>query len=701
MAKGPGIIRRFIQIVFDRGSAQKASQQMASALGGAGKKAGENFVRELREAFDRRMAELRVKLAAGIIDQREFKKQADLAAKTFNQGIVKGMKEAHKAGTLTDKEFLKLSRTLKKTGDEGAFAGSRIQTAFARLGTFLAATFTIDRAIRFFKASIDAALQAEESVARLAAALRPLGMEYRTVSREVERYFERIQATTRFNDDDAREAFGNLITATGDYNLSLRLLNLTANIAEHRHTTMAEAAKVAADASKGLTRGMRDLGINAKETGDIVAKLETNLNGLAEAAGGTNAGKLIRANNLWGEFQEKIGAAILGSEGLQESSGRLITRLVEMNHWADKNADTIGRLVDNILDLVSATAKTIGILARLTNVRDAFRLGRDLVKGEPELPVAPGIEVTKPGSPLTRTRQPSTTSTEPSKEAKKALRDRESLEHDIRVATLMLEEQLTRDLAQEMVRRQEVLGNAAQMQFGTMEEGFKKLDQLNLMLQVAGFDRTLIPQVQRTEQAFQTLPPVMETMAAGMEKVAEAAEFNAARFSTPWIDAMGVIRNEVEGQGTLFAELGQAWADGGFKGIVELAKHKVKENLAFVIENLAKAFGSLGLGNPASATLHFKAAAQHGVAAVAWKALSAAGGGGGSGSAAAGGAGGGGGITAASRLERPDSAINIYLTGPGWNALNPAVQKVVHQAGEIARERYGSNSKVRIVRGNP
>lgn len=65
-------IRRFIRFVLDRPSAKKVGEQMEDVLGTAGKEGGENFARELRNAYNRRMAQLREELASGAIDQKRL-----------------------------------------------------------------------------------------------------------------------------------------------------------------------------------------------------------------------------------------------------------------------------------------------------------------------------------------------------------------------------------------------------------------------------------------------------------------------------------------------------------------------------------------------------------------------------------------------------------------------------------------------------
>ena len=264
---------------------------------------------------------------------------------------------------------------------------------------------------------------------------------------------------------------------------------------------------------------------------------------------------------------------------------------------------------------------------------------------------------------------------------------------------MQLDQQVTEAYATEQVRRQELLGKAIEVRFNTVQEGLKRLDELNLMLKAAGFEESLIPKVEQTARVINDLAvPAINTMAGSLERLSAKSTAAAEAFGTPWISVMDIIRNEVEGQGTLFLELGQAWAEGGFAGIVELAKAKIKENIAWAIESVAKALGSFGLGNPKAGAEHLAAAAKHTAAAAAWAVAAKTAGGGGGGGASAGGSGGGRTGVRAATSQVAESEINIYLTGPGWDAMNPAIQKVVRGAIDQASERYGPNAKVRVQR---
>lgn len=136
-------------------------------------------------------------------------------------------------------------------------------------------------------------------------------------------------------------------------------------------------------------------------------------------------------------------------------------------------------------------------------------------------------------------------------------------------------------------------------------------------------------------------------------------------------------------------------------GLVPFAKAKARSNLIQAAEETAHGIAaSLSIFGAADAAKHFALAAKFAGIAAAWGALAK-----GAGAAGIGGGGGSGGSSraganAANRAEQPQPEIKIFLTGPGFSALNPQVQKVVYGAMQQARERYGENANVRLQLGS-
>lgn len=155
--------------------------------------------------------------------------------------------------------------------------------------------------------------------------------------------------------------------------------------------------------------------------------------------------------------------------------------------------------------------------------------------------------------------------------------------------------------------------------------------------------------------------------------------------------------------------LGQAIGASMEGGIGPAAAAKAKQNKIEAAEMAVRALGFALFGNLPAAAGALKLAASHAGLAVAWSALAGSSRKGGGSvttppTAAAGGAGGG--ITTArgtssrstTQSRTPSPEVSIYMVGPGFDAVNPTVQRVVWGAQQNAQERYGNNATVRTVR---
>jgi hypothetical protein len=145
-------------------------------------------------------------------------------------------------------------------------------------------------------------------------------------------------------------------------------------------------------------------------------------------------------------------------------------------------------------------------------------------------------------------------------------------------------------------------------------------------------------------------------------------------------------------------------------GIHEAAAQKAKQTGIEALEWLVRAGAYALFGNPVGAAGALKAAAGFGAVAAAWGALAAVTPATGSGGAVAiptsiaASTSNGDAISsardtsssAARDTAPPSQEVSIYLVGPGFNAMNPEVQRVVRGATQEAAERFG-NATVRVV----
>lgn len=144
-------------------------------------------------------------------------------------------------------------------------------------------------------------------------------------------------------------------------------------------------------------------------------------------------------------------------------------------------------------------------------------------------------------------------------------------------------------------------------------------------------------------------------------------------------------------------------------GIGPAAAARAKVNALEAVEHGVRALVAGLTGNPVGAVGHLTAAAKFAGIAAAWGALAASfGGGSGGGAGTAGGRGGGGGMAggpmrlgdvggaASERMVNEGPEVHVHFVGPGFDAVNPEVQRVVLGAEAQARERFGPNARVRV-----
>lgn len=348
-------------------------------MGTAGKKGGEAFLREARAAFDRRLAELKNLLAKGLINHAEFKKQADLAARTFNSSILAGMEKARAAGKLTDTEYLKLSRTLKRVGEDGVGAWDRIKAAIVRAGTALVVAFGIRGGIRFAFASIQEFLSSEKDWKLLEGTINAAGVSFAGLEKRVRGAAQAFQEVTVHSDEDYARSLQRLIAITGDVEGSIRNMTLVADVAARFFGGDLAAATDAV--AKGMNTGVVTIN-RMKFTLDDLAKRSAK--GAVEATQ-TLAGKIQQLNNQWGEFKEAIGEVLTGGQGAISVLDSLTASVKAMVKWVS----------DNKLELQRWASE--GIATAIAGMRTLLGLVRTFLQMQGKLSLTAGSEAFTPG----------------------------------------------------------------------------------------------------------------------------------------------------------------------------------------------------------------------------------------------------------------------------------------------------------------
>ena len=633
------LVRRIIAI-FDRDSARKAEAELEASLGTAGAKGGENFLRELKRQFETKTADLKVQLAKGIIDEKQFRAQADLAAKEFNTGLIAGMEKARAAGTLTEREYQKLSRQLKKTGQDGETAFERMRGAALRFAATLATAVTLRAIVNFGRAAVKAAADSEVAWRNLSGTVQSAGVDFAGVEPEIREAAEQFERFTTYDDDQFAETLQRLIALTGDYAASLQNVTLVADVAARFFEgDLARAADVVGRAMLGDVEMLKRLGIEAKSAQEALDILAQRSMGAAAERAGTLGGKLEQLNHAWGNFAEAVGNAIIEAGGGTSILDTLTAVVRTLTGVVERNASGIQFLGNSMLWVARVAGATLfGFFSGLATIMRGVVNGYALIA-----------------------------------------------EADARMPWHSASSRAAMDASAARLRKMADEAKAAA----------ESLDQLARA--AMGTSTTPAP-----VQGGTSTPPIVAggpavATGAGVGtpgSIAKEHEKEAEAVVTVWGEAMKRIEADAQEQRTVMGELANAWREGGFAGIAALAKMKVKENIAHALENAAKAVGAFFI-NPAAAAGYAKASAMHMVGAGAWRALGGGGGGSGGGAAGSGGALAAGATPGLQRAESatpPGVEAHIYIDP--LSPQDPRYQGVHRETSRLVTERYGSNVNV-------
>src|SRR5688572_20440114 len=273
------IIQRTIRAVFDRASAEKVERQFEESLTKAGERAGAGFLRELRQEFDKKRAQLAEQLARGTISEREVKKQSEAAARAFNQALLASMDKARKAGTLTDREYVKLTRTLKRVGDDGAKSAGLLHSSFGKVVSLLGGFFAARTLLRWGADLFRTGNEANAVWNRLAGTLEIAGVQFSDVEQELRKTARAMQDTTAVGDEDFANILTELVSISGDYQASLRNVGLVADIAAAKQIDFETAATLVGKAIVGETGTLKRYGIVVREGTDALEAMRQKFAG--------------------------------------------------------------------------------------------------------------------------------------------------------------------------------------------------------------------------------------------------------------------------------------------------------------------------------------------------------------------------------------------------------------------------------------
>lgn len=183
-------------------------------------------------------------------------------------------------------------------------------------GLGVAYALTTAGALAFAKASVNAFIADEAAANKLSLAVKNLGAEF--ANPYIAQYIQNLEQTSKVADDELRPAFQALIQQTGSLAQSQSILNTAIEVSRGSGESLATVANDLAQAYVGNTKGLKKyyLGLStaslqAKSFTEIQKIMNDQFSGSSAAYLSTYSGQVGVLSLAWGNFQEKVGGALL------------------------------------------------------------------------------------------------------------------------------------------------------------------------------------------------------------------------------------------------------------------------------------------------------------------------------------------------------------------------------------------------------
>lgn len=250
-----------------------------------------------------------------------------------------------------------------------------IKGQLLNIGKNLLAAFAVEQVIEFGKESVKAFMEAELNAKKLNTAITTIGGEGQQSFQKLIKQSEELQKKGIFSDDAIQQSqtqlaqFGLVSTEIE------QLIPLIADMASATGMDLGQATDTVIQGINGMTRGLKPLGLEFKNTGDkaqnyqiLVEKLG-KYQGQMDAVMETSSGKLTNMQNAWDDAKEAIGGYIMNltvgppkqfSEQLVDQQSKLnslVLAITNTNEKTEERKKLINSLIQQYPDFLSGLNK--------------------------------------------------------------------------------------------------------------------------------------------------------------------------------------------------------------------------------------------------------------------------------------------------------------------------------------------------------
>lgn len=260
--------------------------------------------------------------------------------------------------------FLSVEKKAKSSAKniESDFSGfsDNISSKIKGIGLTLAAAFTVNKIIDFFKDATREASQAEKATNALAASLGQIGKFSTNAVSSFSEYASELQRTTGIQDDLIKQnaallvSLGNL---SGD--ALKKATKASLDLSQALQIDASTAFDLMAKAASGNTAALSRYGIKVDENiprsqkfAAALEQIENRFGGLAETRLNTFEGSLQNLSNAFGEIQEAVGGFVTNSPALRAAINFIAQSFFDLSKSIEgfaKNGDPLKSLVQSAI----------------------------------------------------------------------------------------------------------------------------------------------------------------------------------------------------------------------------------------------------------------------------------------------------------------------------------------------------------------
>ena len=298
--------------------------------------------------------EIRAKIAEAVKKFKEFSRQTTQSLKEVKdqaKDTAGGLKDAGDA-----------------TGGLGKKFDALVPAAVAAAAAF-AVWQGLKSVVAFLKDAGEEAANQELALTGLHTALVANKRASGDFERQVIAQAEAMQKLTGFTDDSVEAAAKILAPYENITNdLFPRTLQATADLARALGIDLPSAAQMMGMASLGMTRGLKQIGLDIDQAefksigfAGVLTQLESKIKGQADAYRTTSKGLSDYIKTMWGEVKEQFGAVVNQVlKPFQDATGRVLayladklaewTKGVDLKTWAETAAKNLENFVKYVID---------------------------------------------------------------------------------------------------------------------------------------------------------------------------------------------------------------------------------------------------------------------------------------------------------------------------------------------------------------